>query len=191
MPNASSLWHVKLTEALGREQTAMLESGEVHIGIRHDQGDRRFESRVLPPDEILAACALSLELGHAGVIDIGRLASHPLLLLESGYSIRRLFDAACRLTDVEPNILLESRAPHLARASLKRARDSDHSLASANGSLQVESRSRHTPAQADSGTLCHSMGQKASNAALCRELFATLASICARSSRSRILPKAR
>ena len=104
--------HVKLTEALGREQTAMLESGEVHIGIRHDQGDRRFESRVLPPDEILAACALSLELGHAGVIDIGRLASHPLLLLESGYSIRRLFDAACRLTDVEPNILLESRAPH-------------------------------------------------------------------------------
>jgi LysR family transcriptional regulator, nitrogen assimilation regulatory protein len=104
--------HVKLTEALGREQTAMLESGEVHIGIRHDQGDRRFESRVLPPDEILAACAPSLELGHAGVIDIGRLASHPLLLLESGYSIRRLFDAACRLTDVEPNILLESRAPH-------------------------------------------------------------------------------
>ena len=58
--------HVKLSEALGREQTAMLERGEVHIGIRHDQGDRRFESRVLPPDEVLAACAPSLELGHAG-----------------------------------------------------------------------------------------------------------------------------
>jgi DNA-binding transcriptional LysR family regulator len=104
--------HVKLNEALGREQTAMLERGEVHIGIRHDQGDRRFESRVLPSDEVLAACAPSLELGHAGAIDIRRLASYPLLLLESGYSIRRLFDAACRLTDVEPNILLESRAPH-------------------------------------------------------------------------------
>src|SRR6185503_4160349 len=74
--------------------------------------DRRFEGRVLPPDEVLAACAPSLELGHAGAIDIGRLASHPLLLLESGYSIRRLFDAAVRLADVEPNILLESRAPH-------------------------------------------------------------------------------
>jgi LysR family transcriptional regulator, nitrogen assimilation regulatory protein len=104
--------HVKLSEALGREQTAMLERGEVHIGIRHDQGDRRFESRVLPPDEVLAACVPSLELGHAGAIDIGRLASYPLLLLDQGYSIRRLFDAACRLTDVEPNILLESRAPH-------------------------------------------------------------------------------
>ena len=30
----------------------------------------------------------------------------------SGYSVRRLFDAACRVADVEPNILLESRAPH-------------------------------------------------------------------------------
>jgi LysR family nitrogen assimilation transcriptional regulator len=35
-----------------------------------------------------------------------------LLLLDSGYSIRRLFNAACRLAHVEPNILLESRAPH-------------------------------------------------------------------------------
>jgi LysR family transcriptional regulator, nitrogen assimilation regulatory protein len=104
--------HVKLTEALGRDQTAMLERGEVHVGIRHDPGDRRFESLVLPPDEVLAACTPSLELGQAGMIDIGRLAPYPLLLLESGYSIRRLFNAACRLADVEPNIVLESRAPH-------------------------------------------------------------------------------
>jgi DNA-binding transcriptional LysR family regulator len=104
--------HVKLTEALGRDQTLMLERGEVHIGIRHDPGDRRFQSLVLPADEVLAACTPSLELGHAGTIDIGRLASYPLLLLDPGYSIRRLFDAACRLADVEPNIVLESRAPH-------------------------------------------------------------------------------
>src|SRR5215813_7407448 len=104
--------HVKLTEALGRDQTAMLERGEVHVGIRHDPGDRRFESLVLPADEVLAACTPSIELGHAGMIDIGRLASYPLLLLDSGYSVRRLFNAACRLADVEPNIVLESRAPH-------------------------------------------------------------------------------
>jgi LysR family nitrogen assimilation transcriptional regulator len=104
--------HVELTEALGAEQTAMLERGEVHVGIRLDQGDPRFESRVLPPAEALAVGATSLELGPAGLIDIGRLASYPLLLLDPGYSIRRLFDAACRLANVEPNILLESRAPH-------------------------------------------------------------------------------
>lgn len=104
--------HVELTEALGPEQTAMLERGEVHVGIRLDPGaDGRFESCFLPPAEALAVGPAFRELGHAGLISIERLASYPLLLLD-GYSIRRLFDAACRLANVEPKILLESRAPH-------------------------------------------------------------------------------
>jgi LysR family nitrogen assimilation transcriptional regulator len=104
---------VKLIEALGLDQVAMLERGEVHIGIRHDQGANRWlKSHALPPVEVLAACNPSLRLGHASMIDIGRLASYPLLLLEAGYSVRRMFNAACRLADVEPNVLLESRAPH-------------------------------------------------------------------------------
>src|SRR5262245_10559022 len=79
---------VMLTEALGHEQLTLLERGEVHLGIRHDQGiDRRFEGRALPVDEVLAACAPSLQLGGAGMIDICRLASYPLLLLSSGYSV--------------------------------------------------------------------------------------------------------
>jgi len=35
---------VKLTEALGPEQSAMLERGEVHVGIRHDQYAGRFRA---------------------------------------------------------------------------------------------------------------------------------------------------
>jgi LysR family transcriptional regulator, nitrogen assimilation regulatory protein len=104
--------HVELSEALGAEQSGMLERGEVHLGIRLEQGGPRFDSRVLPPAAALAAGATSLELGQGGLIDIGRLAAYPLLLLDPGYSIRRLFDAACRLADVEPNILLESRSSH-------------------------------------------------------------------------------
>jgi LysR family nitrogen assimilation transcriptional regulator len=105
--------HVKLTEALGPDQSAMLERGDVHVGIRHDQyANRNLASHALPPDEVLAACNPSFQLGRAGMIDIGRLASYPLLLLESGYSVRRMFNAACRLAGIEPNILLESRAPH-------------------------------------------------------------------------------
>jgi DNA-binding transcriptional LysR family regulator len=85
---------VRLTEALGHEQLVLLEHGEVHLGIRHDQGsDRRFESR-------------------AGMIDIGSLVRYPLLLLDSGYSVRKMFDAASRLAEIEPKILVESRAPH-------------------------------------------------------------------------------
>src|SRR5215207_2069942 len=103
---------VKLTEALGLE-VPLLERGEVHVGIRHDQGiNPQFESLALPPDDVLAAGLASLQLGRDGMIDVGSLASYPLLLLDSGYSVRRLFNAACRLADVEPNILLESRAPH-------------------------------------------------------------------------------
>jgi DNA-binding transcriptional LysR family regulator len=104
---------VKLTEALGMDQVPLLERGEVHIGIRHDQGmNPWFESFALPSDDVLAAGARSLPLGRDGMIDIVSLASHPLLLLDSGYSVRRLFDAACRVADAEPDILLESRAPH-------------------------------------------------------------------------------
>ena len=104
---------MRLTEALGHEQLVLLEHGEVHLGIRHDQGsDRRFESRALSTDEVLAACAPSLQLGGAGMIDIGSLVRYPLLLLDSGYSVRKMFDAACRLAEIEPKILVESRAPH-------------------------------------------------------------------------------
>lgn len=104
---------VKLTEALGMDQVPLLERGEVHIGIRHDQGvNPWFESLALPSDDALAACHPSLKLGSGGKIEIVALASHPLLLLDPGYSVRRLFNAACRVADVEPNILLESRAPH-------------------------------------------------------------------------------
>jgi DNA-binding transcriptional LysR family regulator len=66
---------------------------------------------MLPPDEVLAACRPDIDLGTAGMIDIVRLAAYPLLLPQSGYSIRRLFDAACRIADVAPKVLLESRSP--------------------------------------------------------------------------------
>jgi len=108
---------VKLTEALGMDQVPLLERGEVHIGIRHDQGvNPWFESISLPSDDVLAAYTPSLKLGRGGAIDIVLLANHPLLLLDTGYSVRRLFNAACRVADVEPNVLLESRAPHILLA---------------------------------------------------------------------------
>src|SRR5205085_8191077 len=61
------------------DQVSLLEHGEVHVGIRHDQGSNpSFESIALPPDDVLAACLPSLQLGRAGMIDIVSLASHPL-----------------------------------------------------------------------------------------------------------------
>ena len=109
--------HVKLTEALGPAQVALLERGDVHLGIRHDQGvNPHLASHALMPDEILAACVPSLPMGSTDMIDIGRLAGHPLLLLEPGFSVRVQFNAACRLAQVKPNIAFESRAPHTVLA---------------------------------------------------------------------------
>jgi DNA-binding transcriptional LysR family regulator len=67
---------------------------------------------LLPSDDVLAAWAKSFRLSQDGMIDIVALSSYPLLLPDSGYSVRRLFDAACRVADIQPEILLESRAPH-------------------------------------------------------------------------------
>ena len=88
---------VKLTEALGREQTALLERGDVHIGIRHDQGDRRFESHLLPSDEVLAACAVSLELG--ATIDVIEEPAPGVVAVTEHESVQMTTSIS---TDVEP-----------------------------------------------------------------------------------------
>jgi DNA-binding transcriptional LysR family regulator len=107
---------VKLFDVIGPELLAMLERGDLHVAQSSahalQPGDHRFGSLPLAPIEILAACHPSLKLGEGPTIDIGRLASHPLMLQDPAFVVRRVFDAACRLAGVKQNVLLESRAPH-------------------------------------------------------------------------------
>jgi DNA-binding transcriptional LysR family regulator len=107
---------VKLIEAVGADTLAMLERGDIHFCISLLQavqsGDRHFASYPVPPINLVAAYPASLQLKGRNVIDIGRLAAFPLLLLDSGFVVRKTFDAACRLAGVKPNIVIESRAPH-------------------------------------------------------------------------------
>ena len=107
---------VKVTEGSGLEILAMLERGEIHLGQMLPHGialdDGQFASQALEPAELLAACHPSMMLGGSGAIEVARLAPYPLLLLNSGYGLRRAFDAACRLAGLTPNIRLETRSPH-------------------------------------------------------------------------------
>jgi LysR family nitrogen assimilation transcriptional regulator len=107
---------VTLVEAVGLENLAMVERGEIHLGqnLLHaiEPNDPRFASHRLGSVELLAACASSLTLGKNGAVEIARLASFPLLVLEPGFSVRRTFDAACRLAGIKPVVRFESRAPH-------------------------------------------------------------------------------
>jgi DNA-binding transcriptional LysR family regulator len=105
---------VKLIEAVGPDILAMLERGEIHLGIllQSAQADHRdFASYSVPPVELLAVCHPSFQLERGNAIEIRRLASYPLLLLDSGFLVRKTFDAVCRLARVKPNIVIESRAP--------------------------------------------------------------------------------
>jgi DNA-binding transcriptional LysR family regulator len=108
---------VKLSEVLGWPDTvSKLERGEIHLGqnlLRAvDPSDARFASHPLESVDLLAASHPSLLSPPSETIEISRLATCPLLLLDGSFVFRRTFDAACRLAGFEPNVEFESRTPH-------------------------------------------------------------------------------
>jgi len=105
---------VRVIEAVGQDILTMLERGEVHLGIllhAVQADDRPFERHEVPPVELLAACHKSFRMKFGTTIDIKSLAQCPLLLLDSGFVVRKTFDAFCRLAKIKPKIAMESRAP--------------------------------------------------------------------------------
>jgi DNA-binding transcriptional LysR family regulator len=111
---------VKVIEAAGSESLAMLKRGEIHLAqnlLRAVEANaQRFASLSFGSVELLAASHPSVALGRGAAIDIGKLATVPLLLLASDFMVRRAFDAACELAGMTPNIRLASRAPHTVLA---------------------------------------------------------------------------
>jgi DNA-binding transcriptional LysR family regulator len=105
-----------LVEADATEHLGMLERGEVHLAaavINVLQLDaNRFASYALPSFFVEAARAPSLGLAKAETIDIRRVCEHPLLLPRAVFATRILFDAACRLAGVKPDIFIESVSAH-------------------------------------------------------------------------------
>jgi LysR family nitrogen assimilation transcriptional regulator len=107
---------VQLIEAAGQDTMAMLERREIDLGQNLapilGPDDQRFGSVPLQHVDLLAACHPSSSLGKGPSVEISRLVSHPLLLLTPNFVFRRVFDAACRLAHLKPNIFIESRTPH-------------------------------------------------------------------------------
>ena len=97
-------------------QLALLERGEVHLSVNVINmvapDEARFGRYLLPRFQVIAASPLSMRLGRGDTIDIGRLAEQPLLLPNPSFATRNIFDAACRLAGVRPQVALESRAAH-------------------------------------------------------------------------------
>jgi DNA-binding transcriptional LysR family regulator len=129
---------VKLIEAIGwADIAAMLDRGEIHLGqnLAHatQPRDGRFASHALEAVDLLAVADPQLKLGEQGAIEIDRLATQPLLLLDKSYILRRTFDAACRLARCEPDVAFESRTPHTLLAMA----ESGHGVAIVPSSLRI------------------------------------------------------
>ena len=71
-----------------------------------------LETIWLPSLEFVAACNRALKLADDTTMDVRRLASYPLLLLDSSFAVRAAFDAACRVAEFKPHVAFESRTPH-------------------------------------------------------------------------------
>lgn len=106
---------VNLTEAVGASLTALLERGEVRVAISTAGGIQASNVSLgticLPSLQFVAAYNRALGLANRPTMDVRKLGSFPLLLLESSFAIRAAF-AACRIAEFKPNIAFESRTPH-------------------------------------------------------------------------------
>jgi DNA-binding transcriptional LysR family regulator len=74
--------------------------------------DRLFGIYPVPPVELHAVCHPGFQLRRGSAVDIDSVTAHPLLLLDSGFVMRKTFDTACRLSRLKPNVLFESGVPH-------------------------------------------------------------------------------
>jgi DNA-binding transcriptional LysR family regulator len=125
-------------EAHAIDHTAMLERGDVHLAISVTQiDDQRFGSYLLPPLQVLAVWHSSLRFGRTKDIDVRRLADRPLLLVNSGFASRKVFDAACRLEHVEPDVFIESGATPTLIGLAERAWSGDCSVNGTSRSQEV------------------------------------------------------
>jgi DNA-binding transcriptional LysR family regulator len=130
---------VRLTESIAWPDTLqMLERGEIHLGqnlLRAVQpSDTRFANHPLEVIDLLAASKNALVTDKGRSIEVARLASHPLLLLDTSFVSRRTFDATCRLAGIAPLVVFESRTPHTLLAMA----ENGHGVAIVPSAVQID-----------------------------------------------------
>jgi DNA-binding transcriptional LysR family regulator len=127
---------VLIEEDNAAEHLNMLERGEAHLSVNvmnSVKGDHRFASYPLPPFYVLAAC-YPLLIEQRDTIDIRDLVEHPLLLPNPNFATRQIFDAACRLANARPNVLLASGSPRALLALAKQG----HGMAVIPSILEID-----------------------------------------------------
>lgn len=102
---------VRLTEDGGVRLYELVERGDLHLALSGILTGGHLECRHLFPIRVLAVAA-GPRWKRRRTIEVSELASEPLLLLSRDFGSRLLFDAACRIAQLQPRVVLESREPH-------------------------------------------------------------------------------
>ncbi len=102
---------VHLLEEGGVRALARVESGEAHLAVAIRQGNDHLDGRLLFPVRVLAAVPPGHRLARRRTIDVTDLQDERVLLLRQGFGAREMFDAACRIAQVQPRLLLDAGDP--------------------------------------------------------------------------------
>jgi LysR family cyn operon transcriptional activator len=103
---------IRLIEDGGVRLYELVERGELHLALSGILTGGPLQSRPLFPIRVLAVTGRGLQGKRRTTIEVGELAGAPLLLLGRDFGSRQLFDAACRIAQIQPRVVLESREPH-------------------------------------------------------------------------------
>ena len=98
---------VELIEGSSALHRVRLEYGEVHLAIMPATG-RRFAHKILAPVHVMAVIHKSHGLSRRTTLEVSELLSERLLLMHREFHSRAWFEAACEISDVQPQILLQS-----------------------------------------------------------------------------------
>ena len=103
---------IELVEEGGARLLSLVEQGALHVAMTGILTGTPLERRLLFPIRVLAVTAQGPKWKGRSTIEIGDLASEPLLLLRQDFGSRQLFDAACRIAHIQPRFILESAEPN-------------------------------------------------------------------------------
>lgn len=89
------------------------------LQLPHPRPRPNWKGRRLFPIHVLAVVPRAHPLNCKKSIDVTELAPYPLLLLRKSFLTRQLFDSACKISHVNPKVLLESNTAQALLALVK------------------------------------------------------------------------
>jgi LysR family cyn operon transcriptional activator len=101
---------VRLTEGHSAMLLDLIRRGALHLVLTTYQPELRAGSHIVGMMPLLAVSNAERGVLRA-TLEVRMLENKPLLLLHRGFGARDLFDAACHMAHIRPNIFLESSAP--------------------------------------------------------------------------------